>query len=386
MALSEYHGFADSVRWRLVPEGVQIEGTGVERSKGRPASVTRVWKDYEPAIDEASRNHRVPVELIIATICTESGGHPDAVRLEPGYASDERTPNKVSVGLTQTLISTARDTMRLSLGRDWLLVPGNAITAGTAYMALQARQTALDPPLVAAAYNAGRLAHQTGARNRWKLRQYPMGTGEHVDRFVRFVNDAVAMLAEHGARPSLTLASLLGDSPPRPSVPAPAAEPDVRWGAQARREAVPAYALTVLREIAGTARLSSLLVTSTQRTPEDQARIMYDNCEHAGVPAQKKLYGRYGDQVVDVYAAGKAAGHSPDRIRGAMRDKIVEVGASNVSRHTADPGRLAVLDIAPGSIHDRAAFERAVRADSRVSHFLQPPDDPAYHLEIPLQR
>jgi|GEM_PF-4990691 len=56
----------------------------------------------------------------------------------------------------------------------------------------QARLTGFDPPLVAAAYNAGSLYRNDGAANHWKLRQYPIGTAEHVDRFCRFFNAALA--------------------------------------------------------------------------------------------------------------------------------------------------------------------------------------------------
>ena len=55
----------------------------------------------------------------------------------------------------------------------------------------------------------------------------------------------------------------------------------------------------------------------------------------------------------------------------------------NVSHHAADPKVLNVVDIAPTSIANTAAFEAAVAADPRVKLFLKPPADPAYHLEIP---
>jgi len=84
MALTEFHGFEDSVRWRLTRDGVDIEGTGVERTTGAPTTVTSVWERYSREINEATRNTRVPCALVVATICTESGGKADAVRLEPG--------------------------------------------------------------------------------------------------------------------------------------------------------------------------------------------------------------------------------------------------------------------------------------------------------------
>lgn len=224
-SLREWHGFEDSVRWRLVPQGVEIEGSGVERSGGRPTTVTRVWETFGDEIDGVAKARNVPVPLLIATICTESGGNPDAVRLEPGYTSDQATPHRVSVGLTQTLISTARQaTGKQDIDREWLRRPRNAIDAGAVYIAKQARTTRLDPPLVAAAYNAGTLAHNTGARNRWKLRQFPIGTSAHCDRFVKFYNDAVAMLATHSRKPSVGHEILLdGFEPARSSAPAPRA-------------------------------------------------------------------------------------------------------------------------------------------------------------------
>lgn len=396
-SLREWHGFQDSVRWRLVPEGVEIEGTGVERTKGRPATVTRVWEAFGDQIDAVAKARRVPCPLIIATICTESGGNPDAVRLEPGYTSDEATPHRVSVGLTQTLISTAREAMAMSFDREWLRNPRNAIDAGTAYMAKQARITRLDPPLVAAAYNAGRLAHNPSERNRWRLRQYPIGTGKHCDRFVMFYNDAVFMLASHSRSPSVGHEALLdGFEPVRASAPPPrvaapegapaprpADEARVDFGSNADPAAVTPYSMRVLKDILRSSGLKRCLVSSTARDPADQARVMFDNLERHGVEHQKKLYAPGGRQVIDVYAERKAAGDAAAQIRSAMERKIVAIGPTKVSRHASDPAVLNVFDVAPSSIHDRPAFEEAVRADRRVSYFLVPPRDPGYHLEIP---
>ena len=111
---------------------------------------------------------------------------------------------------------------------------------------------------------------------------------------------------------------------------------------------------------------------------------MYGNIESQGVAEQKRLYGRYGDQVIDAYVAAKAEGKSEMEIRAAMVAKINELGPTNVSKHLADPNVLNVIDVSPNSIADREAFEAAVRADPRVSKFLTPSDgDPAYHIEIP---
>lgn len=79
----------------------------------------RVWQAHRLDIEEAALKHKVPVELIVATICAETSGRTDAIRIEPGYVSDLTTPHRVSCGLMQTLISTARQaTGNSALSRD----------------------------------------------------------------------------------------------------------------------------------------------------------------------------------------------------------------------------------------------------------------------------
>ena len=392
MSLKEWHAFQDGVRWRLTPEGVEIDGTGVERTRGAPATVTRVWEAYAAEINRSARSYQVPCVLIVATICTESGGDASAVRLEPGYRSDDETPNKVSPGLMQTLISTAREALQMSFDRQFLLVPGNSIAAGTAYIARQAKLTQLDPPLVAAAYNAGRLAYQAGERNRWKLRQYPIGTSAHCDRFVRFFNDAVHVLARHATAPSVALDALLGDFAPAPvRTASPAANPvreaarrvTIAFGSSAKPEAVTPYSRRVLEEVLAAAGLTRALVSSTSRSPDEQARVMYDNLERYGVEHQRRLYALPGRQVIDEYVRCKQAGYGATETKADMARRIVAIGPTRVSRHASDPQVLNVFDVAPSSIVQRPAFEEAVRAEQRVSFFLVPPRDPGYHLEIP---
>lgn len=406
MALTDFHAFKDGVRWRLVPAGVEIDGSGVERTRGAPKTVTQVWETYATEINRTARTYRVPCALIIATICTESSGRANAVRLEPGYKSDEETPNKVSPGLMQTLISTARGTLKKQVDRAWLLQAGNSIEAGTAYISQQARLTQLDPPLVAAAYNAGGLYHQTSQKNRWRLRQYPIGTAEHCDRFVRFFNDAVFMLSQHSIKPSVGIDVLVGggttasaasvtptvvaqrNSSPAPSTGSSSSSRSaiaIEFASTANAADVTPYSRQVLEDILRTAGLKSAVISSTSRDPANQARVMFNNLEKYGVEHQKKLYSAAGDQVIDVYARSKAANKTSEQIKADMERKIREIGPTKVSRHASDPKVLNVFDVAPSSIKDKRAFEEAVKGDKRVSKFLVPPGDPGYHLEIPQQ-
>ncbi|HYG12021.1 MAG TPA: hypothetical protein VD835_18885 [Pyrinomonadaceae bacterium] len=158
---------------------------------------------------------------------------------------------------------------------------------------------------------------------------------------------------------------------------------EIKFGSKAKKENVTNYSLKVLEDIMLAAGISTAVISSTSRTPADQARVMFNNIEATSVAAQKKLYAAAGDSVIDEYVKAKAAKKTPIEIKAAMEAKIIAIGPTKVSHHAADPNILCVFDVAPSSIARKAAFEKAVRADKRVSKFITPPLDPGYHLEIP---
>ena len=145
------------------------------------------------------------------------------------------------------------------------------------------------------------------------------------------------------------------------------------------------YSRKVLQDITKASGITKITITSTARTSYDQARIMFENIERHGVKHQKKLYGSYGDKVIDEYSVLKQNKLPKAEIISGMTIKINNLNPRNVSRHAGDPNKLNVIDIAPSSINlaFRKKFESVVNNDSRVSKFLVPPKDPAYHLEIP---
>jgi hypothetical protein len=160
--------------------------------------------------------------------------------------------------------------------------------------------------------------------------------------------------------------------------------PSISFGPNADRSKVTAYSLGILNDILIAAGIPSAQISSTQRDPFNQARVMFANIETKGVEAQKALYREPGHMVIDAYVQAKQEGKDRDGIIAAMEAKVIEVGPYNVSHHAADPKVLNVFDVAPSSIPSslKAAFENAVRADKRVQKFLEPPSDPGYHLEI----
>ena len=125
------------------------------------------------------------------------------------------------------------------------------------------------------------------------------------------------------------------------------------------------------------------MISSTSRDPYNQARVMFNNLEKYGVTHQKQLYGPAGDRVIDVYAKVRGDGGGKEETILAMKQKVIDVGPVNVSRHASEPRVLNVFDVAPSSINNKQAFEKCVQSDSRVTTFFMPPRDPGYHLEIP---
>jgi len=209
-SLMEPHNIFGGVSWSLNNNGISIEENLPEDTGGQPKTVARIWQDYGKSISHWSEKFGVPAELIVATICTETRGDPSAVREEPGYISDEATPNKVSPGITQTLISTAREVLAdNTIDRAWLLTADNSIRAGTAYIARQWKKTDFDPPKVACAYNAGGVYRNNGDENRWKMRQYPINSSEHADRFVRWFNDCVRYFKTIDTIPDISFCAIL---------------------------------------------------------------------------------------------------------------------------------------------------------------------------------
>lgn len=164
-------------------------------------------------------------------------------------------------------------------------------------------------------------------------------------------------------------------------------KPSIKFGPKANQAVVSVHTIGILTDILSAAKCDSCLITSTSRTPADQARIMFNNIVKEGVQKQMGLYRPPGQSVVQAYVKAKDAKKSDDQIKAAMEAQIRAVGPEKVSRHCADPAKLNVVDVAPSSIAHPQAFQSAVNAaiqQGKVSKFLTPANnDPAFHIEIP---
>ena len=150
------------------------------------------------------------------------------------------------------------------------------------------------------------------------------------------------------------------------------------------------WAEAIIEEILIRAGIAGAIVTSTKRTPADQARIMYANLNGPGldrrryIERQLRLYGDNGDLVIRVFEQQLAIGATAADTMHAMEQKIIQLGPQKVSAHCIDDADREVLDIAPLSIPDsrKKAFESAVSSASGVTKFIKYPIDPAYHIEL----
>lgn len=168
--------------------------------------IAPTWRRYGDLIAAAARRHGVPAELILATIVDESGGNARAVATVPGYVSDAATPDRVSVGLGQVLIASARRLLpERRIDRAALFDPALAIDLVARYHARFYKGTGFDPKLVAWAYLSGRTP-ALRAGQRWTPRNQA-----HAARYSAVVEASVSHLAAQPKTPPVSFAALLAE-------------------------------------------------------------------------------------------------------------------------------------------------------------------------------
>lgn len=131
--------------------------------------------------------------------------------------------------------------------------------------------------------------------------------------------------------------------------------------------------INLLKSVFGS---DSINITSVARTPEDQARIMYDNIVKNGVQEQLNTYKAPGDSVVNTYDPTK----SRDENIAAMTTEINKQGPGNVSKHCANLSTLNVLDIAKSSIDGNIEQIKTTLSQMGIKVL---DENGCLHLEIP---
>ena len=149
----------------------------------------------------------------------------------------------------------------------------------------------------------------------------------------------------------------------------------VRFSDDADSSVVSSYSISVIKDAMRTAGVKYCTITSTIRTPKEQAEAMYNNCNKKnGVQEQLKLYGDAGDQVINVYIKNHGK-KSPNEIKKLMTEKIeyiLNVEKINVSRHCVSLDKYAernVIDIGYAAIVEQGknnAFSSSL--SSSITH------------------
>ena len=195
--MTEYQRHKGGRGWRYAEDGyILIEKEeGVPRTKGRPRTMEVMLEDFREELEEASGRFGFAVAELMAIVALESVPIKGTFHRDPASYRWEKRLGEPSVGLVQTLISTAKETnAALGLGFDvteeTLKDPRTSILLGAGYLSrLAKRWKTTDVVKLQAAYNAGGI--YTSNLNRWRMRtNAPDRTGA----FIRWHNDALAVL------------------------------------------------------------------------------------------------------------------------------------------------------------------------------------------------
>lgn len=188
--------------WRYECDGtISIERmSGTPRTKGEPTTMRRLETDYGEHIAEASERFGISTATIASVIILESVPIKGSFSRNPNSYRWEERIQEPSVGLMQTLVSTARAMdkyykLGLAPNGKTLKDPRTSILLGTAYLARQAeRYETTDGVLLQAAFNAGGVYYSKFSKgpdgkpvpNEWHMRTH---AADRTERFIKWHND-----------------------------------------------------------------------------------------------------------------------------------------------------------------------------------------------------
>ena len=124
---------------------------------------------------------------------------------------------------------------------------------------------------------------------------------------------------------------------------------DKKANVSVRKGTLSSVYLSILKEAGEASGNYTIVVTSTARTPYDQARIMFENLERTGVPYQQSQYRQPGREVIAVYKDLSDKKKNKGEIVFAMEQKIKYLGPGNVA------------DVAKSTLSYPQEFLRALR-------------------------
>jgi hypothetical protein len=172
---------------------------------------------------------------------------------------------------------------------------------------------------------------------------------------------------------------------------------DVRigYGAHANAAVVSAAMIDIIKDGLRAAGQRTATITSTARTPADQARAMFVNLTKppnpisVNVANQLELYAPPGDAVINTFV-NQTQNLTPQQImqnaaaiQAAMVQEINSQGPRRVSLHCADPSQISVVDIVASAFNPNNGPRFVNAVQGRVSHFIDERDiNNCFHLEV----
>jgi len=173
--------------------------------------------------------------------------------------------------------------------------------------------------------------------------------------------------------------------------------PDARiaYGPNANQAVVWEEMREVVRDSLRVAGQATGWISSSARTPADQARAMFNNLVNPihtiaeNIALQKAIYAPPGDRVIDAFAAA-AAGLTRDQIVAArtafqatLLAEIEARGPANVSNHCADPAEISVADVAAAPFDSTTGILFVGSADLLGARVIDERTvNSCYHLEV----
>ena len=168
---------------------------------------------------------------------------------------------------------------------------------------------------------------------------------------------------------------------------------EIAYDRGVNKESVSPLTIKLLQDIASEVGVSKLIITSTIRSPESQARVMFNNLSKG----ERVSYGRSGSAVVAVFDKYNSS-KSDTEVKKLMTDEINRQGPTNVSRHCLDDPSENILDISHTRMipqHKKNLFrDKLVEYKNTSSHPIykfygpgaQYGNDPAYHIQVKVNK
>lgn len=196
MTYTRHHGGRG---WRYDEDGfIRIEDVrGIPRTHGAPKTMSTMLVEYGDILRGAAERFDLDLAGLMAIVALESVPVKGTFSRNPASYRWEPRIEEPSIGLVQTLVSTAKGTnhdlqLGLEVTEESLRDPLTSVTLGASYLTVLAEKAnTRDLVYLQAAYNAGAL--YTTRKNRWNMRT---NSPDRTENFIRWHNDALAVLRE----------------------------------------------------------------------------------------------------------------------------------------------------------------------------------------------